>query len=194
MNVYDFDKTIYRGDSTVDFFLFALRRRPALVRFLPKQAWGFICYGLGILDKTHLKETFFSFLSAIDTVPLVQDFWQKNEHKIHRWYREGQQEDDVVISASPAFLLAPICHRLGVRHLIASEVDPHTGRFHGANCHGQEKVRRLTAEYGDCRIDCFYSDSLSDLPLARMATKAFRVVRGKVQNWDIQAKEKSRNP
>ena len=26
MNVYDFDKTIYDGDSTADFYLFSLRR------------------------------------------------------------------------------------------------------------------------------------------------------------------------
>ena len=25
-NIYDFDKTIYDGDSTVDFFLFCLKR------------------------------------------------------------------------------------------------------------------------------------------------------------------------
>ena len=26
MNVYDFDKTIYYGDSTADFYLFCLKR------------------------------------------------------------------------------------------------------------------------------------------------------------------------
>ena len=37
MNVYDFDKTIYRGDSTKDFYFFLLRRHPVLIRYLPKQ-------------------------------------------------------------------------------------------------------------------------------------------------------------
>ena len=35
MNVYDFDKTIYRRDSSTDFILYLFRRRPALLRFLP---------------------------------------------------------------------------------------------------------------------------------------------------------------
>ena len=35
MNVYDFDKTIYRGDSTVDFWRHCLRRYPGAARALP---------------------------------------------------------------------------------------------------------------------------------------------------------------
>lgn len=30
MNVYDFDKTIYNGDSTIDFYLYSLRKKPQL--------------------------------------------------------------------------------------------------------------------------------------------------------------------
>ena len=30
MNVFDFDKTIYEGDSTLDFILWCLRRKPGL--------------------------------------------------------------------------------------------------------------------------------------------------------------------
>ena len=32
MNVYDFDKTIYDGDSSVDFYKFSLKRHPKLAR------------------------------------------------------------------------------------------------------------------------------------------------------------------
>ena len=31
MNVYDFDDTIYAGDSTVDFFFYCLKKKPAIV-------------------------------------------------------------------------------------------------------------------------------------------------------------------
>ena len=30
MNVYDFDKTIYDGDSTADFYLFSLKRHKGI--------------------------------------------------------------------------------------------------------------------------------------------------------------------
>lgn len=185
MNVYDFDGTIYNGDSTVDFFLYVLKRNPSVLLYLPKQAWGFILYRTKRIDKTELKEHFFSFLSAINTEVLAEAFWNRNQDRIFDWYLKQQNEDDIIISASPKFLLRPICSRLGVRNLIASEVDPKSGAFTGENCHGQEKVRRLESEYNVTHIDRFYSDSRSDLPLAKIADKAFLVDKGMVSEWKI---------
>ena len=56
MNVYDFDGTIYDGDSTVDFFLFVLKKKPSLLLNVPRQAFGFVLYGLKQIEKTQLKE------------------------------------------------------------------------------------------------------------------------------------------
>lgn len=184
MNVYDFDGTIYHGDSSIDFFLYALKRNPSVLLCLPKQAWGFVLYGTKRIDKTKLKEYFFSFLPAIDTGELSEAFWNENQDKIFDWYLKQQKQDDIIISASPRFLLQPICNRLGISHLIASEVDLKSGMFTGENCRGQEKVRRLEAEYNVTHIDSFYSDSHSDLPLANIADKAFFVTKGKLSDWD----------
>ena len=183
MNVYDFDGTIYDGDSTVDFFLFVLKRKPALIRYVPVQSWGFLRYGLKKIGKTELKESFFSFLPGIDVQKLTEDFWDLNQHRIYKWYLDQQQPDDIVISASPEFLLKPICRRLGIAHLIASKVDPRSGKFTGENCRGKEKVRRLDAEYHVTCIDCFYTDSHSDEPLAQIANRAFLVDKGVVTEW-----------
>lgn len=184
MNVYDFDGTIYDGDSTVDFFLFAMKRRPSLICYIPRQAWGFLLYGLKQINKTALKEYFFRFLSGIDAEKLTEDFWDRNRYKIYKWYLDQQQPDDIIISASPEFLLKPICQRLGIHHLIASKVDAQSGKFIGENCHGAEKVRRLEVEYPVTLIDSFYSDSQSDLPLAQIADKAFLVVNGDLRKWE----------
>ena len=61
MNVYDFDKTIYDGDSTLDFYFFSLRKNPMLLRFLPIQLMGFIKYMFGLAPKLVFKEKFYSF-------------------------------------------------------------------------------------------------------------------------------------
>ena len=37
IDIYDFDGTIFRGDSTRAFWLYCLRKKPALVKFLPSQ-------------------------------------------------------------------------------------------------------------------------------------------------------------
>lgn len=184
MNVYDFDGTIYDGDSSVDFFLYVLKQRPSVLRYTPKQAWGFLLYGLKQISKTELKEYFFGFLSSIDAEKLTEDFWNYNRCKIYKWYLDQQQQDDIIISASPEFLLKPICQRLGIHHLIASKVDARSGKFSGENCHGAEKVQRLSTEYHVTQIDNFYSDSYSDLPLAQIAGKAFLIVNGNMRKWE----------
>ena len=184
MNVYDFDGTIYDGDSSVDFFLYALKRKPSLLRYAPRQACGFLLYGLKRISKTKLKEYFFSFLSGIDAEKLAEDFWNQNHHRIYKWYLDQQQPDDIIISASPEFLLKPICRRLGIHHLIASTVDAQSGKFSGENCRGAEKVQRLAKEYNVTQIDNFYSDSHSDLPLAQIANNAFLIVNGNARKWE----------
>ena len=44
MNVYDFDGTVYAGDSTVDFYFFCLRKQPGILRVGGKQIKGFFLY------------------------------------------------------------------------------------------------------------------------------------------------------
>ena len=65
MNVYDFDGTLYSGDSTVDFYLYALKKHPSLLRFVPEQAAGFLLYGMKRISKNDLKQHFYSFLKGI---------------------------------------------------------------------------------------------------------------------------------
>ncbi|MBP1552035.1 MAG: haloacid dehalogenase-like hydrolase, partial [Oscillospiraceae bacterium] len=77
--------------------------------------------------------------------------------------------------ASPYFLLEPIIKELGIKHLMASNVDRYTGVYDGINCHGKEKVRRFYEVFPDGEIDDFYSDSLSDSPLAEISKRAYLV-------------------
>ncbi|MDO4174717.1 MAG: haloacid dehalogenase-like hydrolase [Eubacteriales bacterium] len=179
MNVYDFDQTIYRGDSTVDFYFYCLRRRPWMAYSWPGTAVSFALYQAKIFNKTQFKRQMYQFLRAVgNTEQLVADFWHSHLNNIKPWYiQDTQREDDVVISASPEFLLKPACEQLGIRYLMASRVDPHTGKYTGINCWGEEKVRRFRETFGDAAIETFYSDSLSDTPLARLAQTAW-IVRG----------------
>jgi len=184
MNVYDFDKTIYKGDSTTQFFFYCLRKKPALLRYAPMQLWGFSKYFLGITDKTTAKETFYRFLRGLkDVDSMVISFWDSHMHKIKCWYKDAYAESDVVISASPEFLLAPVCERLSIGALLASRVDKKTGRYAGENCHGKEKVARYRAVYADTPIEKFYSDSRSDTPLAELAGESFLVAGDVIRAW-----------
>ena len=69
--------------------------------------------------------------------------------------------------------------------MIASQVDPKTGLYTGINCRDEEKVRRFRERYGDAEIDDFYSDSQHDIPLAKLAKRAFLVENGDITDWKI---------
>lgn len=181
MNVYDFDKTIYPVDSTAQFYRWCLRRWPACRRTLGLTVWAFACIGLGIKTKTQGKELFYRFLRHVPAeAPAL--FWDEHLRFIRPWYLAQRQPDDLVISASPEFLLRPAAERLGFA-LIASRVEQSTGFYHGENCHGGEKVRRFRQAYGDADVDGFWSDSRSDAPMAGLARQAFLVKNGVPGPW-----------
>lgn len=186
MNVYDFDKTIYDGDSTQHFYFYCLKHNKKILKWLPYQGLMFLLYVLKIYKKTQFKERFYKFFKSVDDIEnTVEKFWDEKESGIKKWYLENQKEDDVIISASPEFLLKPICERLGIKHLIASRVNLHDGKYTGLNCYGKEKVVRLRNEMGDVEYDHFYSDSLSDTPLAKLAKKESYIVLGeKLIPWN----------
>lgn len=186
MNVYDFDGTIYNGDSTVDFYFFILRRHPSVIRVLPKQVLAMAKHKLGRISLTEAKEAFFSFLPIIGDISAETELFCKCfQNKIMPWYREKHKSDDIIISASPEFLLKGFCRILGGVRLTASEVDPKSGRFYSENCKGEEKVKRFKKSYGSVKIEEFYSDSHSDLPMARLADSAYLVKNGKPYKWEL---------
>lgn len=181
MNVYDFDKTIYPVDSTAQFYRWCLRRYPACRRTLGWTVWAFFCMGTHLKTKTKSKEIFYRFLRYVpEDAPLL--FWQEHIAAIRPWYYEQRRPDDLVISASPSFLLEPVAQMLEFA-LLASPVDQTTGHYLGENCHGEEKVRRYRAVYGNEPVNTFWSDSLSDTPMARIAEKAFLVRNGIPEPW-----------
>jgi len=185
LNVFDFDHTIYAGDSTKDFYMYCLRKRVSLARYWPVQAWAFLRYGVKVIDKTRCKEIFYRFFRGLrDTGGFVNDFWDAHIDRIKPFYMELKRADDLIISASPDFLLREACSRLGIAGLIASVVDPDTGQYMGVNCYGDEKVRRFREECPDSVIDTFYSDSLSDAPLAAIARISFIVRGDKLLPWE----------
>ncbi|NAS17619.1 HAD-IB family phosphatase [Clostridium butyricum] len=185
MNVYDFDKTIYAGDSTLDFYFFSLKKSPMLIRFFPIQIIGFIKYMFGMYSKLQFKEKFYSFLKGIkDVDSMVELFWNENQDKIKDWYLKSKEESDVIISASPEFLLNNICRRIGIKHLIASEVNKNTGICEGENCYGEEKVLRFKKYFEKGEIKKFYSDSLSDAPISLMASERYIVNGNNILPWD----------
>lgn len=184
MNVYDFDKTIIDDDSSVLFLLFCLGRVPrAFVKgAIPKLSAAF-SYATGKSPADGLKEELFGFLKYVpDVDSLVAEFWKRNAGRVEPYYRKLHRDDDVVISASPYFLIQPMADALGFR-LIATDMSPYSGKIRGLNCKGAEKVRRFRELYPDSLVEAFYSDSLSDQPMAEIAEQAFLIAEHQPVPW-----------
>ncbi len=182
---YDFDGTIYDGDSSIDFYKFCLKKKKSICKYWIKQLWFLGLYILGIKTKTEMKEVFFSFLKEFDEIDfIIQEFWKTHFSKIKKWYLEKKHSQDVIISASPEFLLEIPFQKLKAKELIASDVDKKTGKFLKENCHGEEKVKRLKEKYPNVIVKEMYTDSISDKPMIDLSKKGFMVLKNKVMLYD----------
>lgn len=182
MNIYDFDNTIYDGDSSKDFFKYCLKRKKTIILDIIPICFVMFLYLIKVVEKEKFKSTFFRFLKRIDGKKYVIDFWKDAKNKIKKFYFEQHKNDDIIISASPYFLLEPIAKEYNFK-LIATDVDVFTGKVRGINCYGKEKVRQLKKR-GITKCKNFYSDSLSDSPCSKIAESAYIVKKDKIIPWN----------
>lgn len=180
MNAFDFDKTIYEHDSTTEFYKYCLKKYPKLIFMAPYHLALF-----AFCNVTKAKQHFYRFLRHLpDVDKLVSDFWDEQITGIKPWYKSVQREDDVIISASSRFLITPICERLGIKYIIASEIDKKTGLCTGVNCGGKEKVRKFREMFKDETPEYFFSDSFRDDPMAKISRYAFAVRKNELFPWE----------
>lgn len=187
LDIYDFDDTIYNGDSTIDFYLFCLKNKTSLIKYLPVQIWHFIKYKLKLEDKEKFKEKFYIFFRGIQNIDdYVKEFWNKNNNKIRYDLIKKTENRKYIISASPEFILREVCNtKLTDFILIASKVNKNTGKLESKNCYGEEKVKRIKKEIKEeFEIENFFSDSMSDKYLAELSENSYLVKKGgKIQRW-----------
>lgn len=180
MNIFDFDKTLYKKDSSISFYFYCLKRNPSIIKFLPIQISAFFKYLFGKYSKEEYKTKYFIFFQVIDVNKYAEDFWKVEAKNINRALLT-QERKCLVISASPEILLQPICDQLHIP-VIATIVDK-CGVLQGKNCKGAEKVRRFKEIFSEETVEEFYSDSKSDWPMAHMSQKAFLVKKGVAKPW-----------
>lgn len=176
MNVYDFDNTIYDADSSIEFYKYCIKIKKKILVVLPKQVLCFILYKLKLIKKNKFKEVYFSFLKYFDNIDdVVKSFWEINMLKITDWYKNKSKNTDVIISASPLFLLKPLEKKLNISKVIATNFDKKTGKILDDNCYGINKIAFFEKYYKLEQINEFYTDSLSDIPMLEVAKNGYLV-------------------
>lgn len=185
MTVYDFDNTIYDGESGVDLFLYFLEKDPSLVAKIP---WGLKIlkdYKIAKLSMDDIANKYsprieeYGRTKIPDLAPVVDDFWNTHAYKIKSFYIKQRSDDDIIISACLDFVLAEICRRLGVKNFIASEVEYETKKLKRF-CYKENKVKMFRERYPDEEIDSLYTDSFNDKPLMDISKNVFFVKGSKI--------------
>lgn len=189
MNVFDFDNTIYDGESAVDFFMYYLKKDKTLIKNIPQLFIAIIKYKAGkisieeALNKYGKKVTEYYLKMTSDGTVIsedCEDFWNTHMQKIKPFYNEIKQDDDIIISCSPEFSLKVICGRLGIKNYIGTEFNEKTGEFTRL-CFRENKVKAFLSQYPDSQIENFYTDSMNDKPLMDISKNVYLVKGRKIR-------------
>ena len=185
IDVYDFDGTLYDGDSTADYVLFCLRRHPALLLSLPPVMWQALRALAGRGSLTQMKSALFSHMAQhIDLDAEAERFWQdpQTRRKLGAWFERTPRDLPVVIaSASPEFELRHAAALLGGITLIGTRCAA-DGTLVGRNCKGEEKLRRIREAVGEYAVRAMYTDDpKADAPLLAIAEERYLVAHGDVR-------------
>lgn len=179
MNVYDFDNTIYNGESGVDLFLYYLKKDPKLLAIFPTAVSAIARYKStkmtldDVLQKyAGIVENYAKTIEDIDSD--VEKFWDKNSSKIKSFYFKQRKDDDVILSACIDVVLEEICRRLNIKNYIGSETDLENYKLVNF-CYRENKVKAFRKRYPDAVIENFYTDSYNDQPMIDLAQNAYLV-------------------
>lgn len=182
---FDFDGTLTRRDTLLEFIKFACGRRRFLCGFALYSPM-LVAYKLGLYPNWKAKQRLFAhffggmprtefarlgraFAAEVDRMARPQTL-----RLLRRHLEEGAAV--YVVSASVEEWVRPWCEAQGVRQVLCTRVEADaegrlTGRFLTPNCYGAEKVRRLEAVLpprSTFRL-CAYGDSRSDKELLAYA-------------------------
>lgn len=189
MNAYDFDDTIYDGESIFDFFKFCLTKDPKLYIHFPKVLLRLVEYKLNLLsiDKLYktAEEIINSFMKRnkykIDE--LVVGFWKKNYKKLKPEFLKMLTKDDLIITGCPRFLIEYVKKELKVENIICTEYNFETNKIEFI-CLGENKVKAFNEKMEGTKIKKFYTDSLVDTPFMEYAEEVYFVKGNKITKLD----------
>lgn len=184
MNVFDFDNTIYDGETLIDFALHYVRTDPKIWKYVPKLL--IICFkdAFHLFSVEEAIEAYASFLEGyfIHIKTLDEDvikFWNKNEKKIKPWYNEIRQDDDIIVSGSTDFCLMKLWKEWVLKTMSVLQLIK-TGKFKRL-CFLENKVKIFNELYPNAHIDNFYTDSMNDKAMMDIADHVYLVNGNKIE-------------
>ncbi len=185
--LFDLDNTLIAGDSDYEWGKWLVHKNKVDKSYYNRMNEKFYQdYEAGILDIYAYLDFALAPLAQIapsELAALHREFmeqvivpiWLPNAESLLARHRD-RGDLLVIISATNRFIIEPICHKLGVEEIIATELERinghYTGKVSGVPSYQQGKVERLQdwlkSRHETLQGSYFYSDSINDLPLLRL--------------------------
>lgn len=184
MKVFDFDNTIYDGECSLDFFMYCIKKKKSLIKYLPIVAAKAIKYKNGIVSSSEVIElgelmlkVFFDNCENLEDI--VNDFWAKHIYKLKPKILDLISSEDAIISASPSFLFEDIKSQLKTSNILCTQIDIKNKKLLFL-CYSENKVKAFKEKFGESSIDEFYTDNINDAPLMSISKKIYIVNKNKI--------------
>jgi len=186
--VFDLDGTLTRGDTLLPFLRFAAGVSGLLAGFVRSLPW-LAAFALGLASRDRAKEALLrAQLGRLPRAELERRgdaFARERLPAMLRpealqklaWHR-SRGHFCVLLSASPTLYVEPWARAAGFDEVLATRLrydgEGRVAGLDGANCRGEEKVRRLEAQYGELAgMEIFgYGDSPADRAFLARCTEA----------------------
>lgn len=188
--IFDFDGTITRKDTLLEFIRFA-KGNVSFYKGLLRNIFILIAFKLKIYPNWKAKQKIFAYffkgMTLVEFNKTCEFFFEKKHEEL--LYASAIKQiqtyvakhvDVIIVSASIENWVVPFGRYLKVNQVIGTRIETDangflTGRFLTANCYGIEKVQRLKDVLPD-RASCYliaYGDSKGDRELLKYADKGF---------------------
>ena len=179
MRVFDFDNTLYDGESMVDFFHFMVEKKEELKKYKSLVNFFLNLYNHNMLPMNLVRKCIDKYkgelnYSTKNLDKYVDEFWELHRDKIMKDMVKKVKKDDVIITASLDFLLRPIMKELPTKNIICTEVDIENKKV-DCVCYKENKVKKYREKYKDRPIDELYTDSYADKPLMQISKKVYLI-------------------
>ena len=106
MKAFDFDNTLYRGESSLDFSLYMIRTNKKILLYLPVILSNTIKYKLCLVDRDELGEAINKYMKILirdkkEMLNLVREFWKTHANRLDPDMLRRVRPDDLIITAGP---------------------------------------------------------------------------------------------
>lgn len=186
--IYDFDGTLYNGETLSDFYFYCAKRKWRLYLWLPYLIPLLLLRKCRLISLKFFKEEAFRFFGKKLSKDDIYNFWKEKKKDFFPWVKKQLSEDRqkgyflLCISATPEnFLYGIVVKYLNFDAFIGTKLDLKDNRkIMGLNCKGKEKVVRFRSWLRKRNIKKYtvvkmVSDSIADKPLYDLAQEHYVV-------------------